>query len=158
MRVPVCECERGRKRSTTSILQCEIPYLFAWVVSWMQTRKKASASCVSVWDSSLSSVCECKQGRKRSTTSILQCGIPSLFARVVSWMRRRKKASASCVSVRDSSLPRVSIISLILPVCRTRPQRFAKLSLHAHTFQIPVSGTETPSVVASKVPKLHISF
>ena len=62
------------------------------------------------------------------------------------------------MSVRDSSLSRVSIISLILPVCRTPPQRFAKLSLHAHTSQIPVSGTETPSVVASKVSRLHVHY
>ena len=62
------------------------------------------------------------------------------------------------MSVWDSSLPRVSIISLILPVCRTPSQRFAKLSLHAHTSQIPVFGTETPSVVASKVSRLHVHY
>ncbi|RKX46828.1 MAG: hypothetical protein DRP27_00275 [Thermotogae bacterium] len=72
---------------------------------WMQTRKKASASCVSVWDSSLSSVGECERGRKRSTTSILQCEILHLFAWAVLWMQTRKKASASCVDVRDSPLP-----------------------------------------------------
>ncbi|RKX44919.1 MAG: hypothetical protein DRP27_05415 [Thermotogae bacterium] len=66
MKVPVCERERGRKRSTTSILLCEIPYLFAWVVLWMRTRKKASASCVSVGDSSLSPVGECERGKSEA--------------------------------------------------------------------------------------------
>jgi len=82
MEVPVCECERGKKRSTTSIMQCEILYLFAWVVLWMQTRKKASASCVSVRDSPLSSVCECERGKKRSTTSIMLCEIPISILRM----------------------------------------------------------------------------
>jgi len=85
MVVPVCECERGEKRSTTSILQCEILYFFAWVVLWMRTRKKASASCVIVRNSPLSSVCECERGKSEAQQAFCNVNSSVLFASWRNW-------------------------------------------------------------------------
>ena len=80
----------------------------------------------------------------------------SLFLRVGRFVDANEEES-ECKLCERVGFVRVSIISLILPVCRTPPQRFAKLSLHVSIFQTPVSGTETPSVVASKAPYLVLS-
>jgi len=42
MSVPVCECEQGIKRSTTSILQCEIPISILRVGRFVDAKEEES--------------------------------------------------------------------------------------------------------------------
>ena len=42
MEVPVCECERGKKRSTTCFLQCEIPISILRVGCFVDANKGKS--------------------------------------------------------------------------------------------------------------------
>jgi len=47
MEVPVCECKRGKKRSTTSILQWEIPISFLRVGRFEDANEEKSECLLS---------------------------------------------------------------------------------------------------------------